>query len=156
MSISERAAVRFTRLEHGHLDALQAMELEAYPDPWTRGMFIQEIAKPAAYFCVAYVDDVIVGYAGFWLLIDEIHITKITVAEPWRGQGLGRVLLDHIMAVGHGRGGRTVRLEVREKNPVARSLYTTAGFEEIGIRKGYYTRTNEDAIVMVKHLPGAE
>jgi ribosomal-protein-alanine N-acetyltransferase len=156
MSISERAAVRFVRLAHEHLDALQHVEHEAYPDPWTRGMFVQEIAKPASYFCVAYLDDRIVGYAGFWLLIDEVHITKITVARPWRGQGLGRMLLDHIMVEGRARGGKTVRLEVREHNPIARALYQGAGFEEVGIRTGYYSRTNENAVVMVKQLPEAE
>lgn len=153
MSISERAAVRFARLSHDHLDLIETVEHEAYPDPWTRGMFVQEIAKPAAYFCVAFVGAELVGYAGYWLLIDEVHVTKITVAGPWRGQGLGRVLLDHIMLDGRARGGTNVRLEVRKSNLVARALYARAGFDEIGVRKGYYTQTNEDAIVMIKHLP---
>ncbi|MCA9002317.1 MAG: ribosomal protein S18-alanine N-acetyltransferase [Planctomycetes bacterium] len=146
------ASLRYVQIEKEHLPHLLPLEHEAYPDPWTQGMFHQEIRNGSSHFYLVFQGDTLVGYGGFWLLIDEIHITKLTVAPPHRGQGIGRRLMGFLEQCGWRAGGRVIRLEVRESNRAARRLYETLGFEEIGVRKDYYTVSRENAIVMAKDL----
>jgi ribosomal-protein-alanine N-acetyltransferase len=115
-------------------------------------MFRQEMTNRTSHFFVAFSGTELAGYAGFWLLVDEIHITKVTVAAPFRGQGFGRELMEHLFAHGRRLNATNVRLEVRESNLPARALYDSLGFESVGTRAGYYARTGEAAIVMVRPL----
>ena len=157
MSVSERT-VRFEPLDERHIARLLTIEEEAYPDPWTPGMFRQEMLNRTSHFYVAYVEEELVGYAGFWLLADEIHITKITVVSDCRRRGYGREILEHLCTTGVALGAYSVRLEVRESNEAARALYTSLGFQNVGIRRGYYARARESAVVMARALcePGQE
>ncbi len=152
MSISEERAVDYVRLCRDHLDALLELEQASYPDPWTMGMFQQEITGQSSHFFMALRGEAILGYGGFWMLMDEAHITKITVAQPWRGAGHGQAILEFLIARSIEYGAKTMRLEVRASNAVARSLYARNDFHEVGVRKGYYARSGEDAVVMVKYL----
>jgi len=152
MSVSEERAVSFQRICRDHTEALLAIEQEAYPDPWTPGMFGQEIIGPNSHFYVAERAGEIIGYAGFWLLLDEAHVTKVTVAEAYRGQGLGVVLMDYITERAIALGAKTMRLEVRASNAPAQRLYSGLNFAQAGVRKNYYARAGEDAVVMVRDL----
>lgn len=146
------AHLQFVRLQKEFLPDVLVLEHESYPDPWTQGMFHQEMRNGPSHFYLAYHEGVLVAYGGFWMILDEVHITKVTVAAPFRGQGLGRVFMTFLEERGLEAGGKVIRLEVRESNVAARSLYRTMGYEEIGIRKIYYAVSAENAIVMVKHL----
>lgn len=146
------ALLRYTRLQKEHLPEILALEHASYPDPWTQGMFHQEMRNGPSHFYLAFHEDELVAYGGFWMILDEVHITKITVAEPRRGQGLGRIFMTFLEERGIEAGGTTIRLEVRESNTPARSLYRSMGFEELGLRKNYYAASGEHAVVMVKHL----
>jgi [ribosomal protein S18]-alanine N-acetyltransferase len=150
MSVSSR--IDYVPLAPEHISHLLAIENEAYPDPWKQGMFRQEISNATSFFCVALREEEIVGYGGFWLMLDEAHITKVTVAEPWRGQGLGHELMVYLLEEALRRGAASARLEVREHNQPARQLYEQLGFRAVGLRKGYYAKTNENAVVMAKSL----
>lgn len=150
------AALFYVPLTKEHLPRVLPIEHEAYPDPWTQGMFHQEIRNGTSHFYLVFHEDTLVAYGGFWLIIDEIHITKLTVAPPYRGRGLGRTLMRFLEASGRAAGGREIRLEVRESNGAARRLYAALGFAEIGVRKRYYTACQEDAIVMAKTLDRPE
>lgn len=154
MTISRDIRLHLEPLALHHIPELLAIEHEAYPDPWTQGMFQQEITNRTSQFFVAFVDDALAAYAGFWLVVDEVHITKFTVAAPFRGRGYGRLLMEHLIELGLQLGGTTVRLEVRESNTPARKLYEDLGFEVTGIRKDYYSRSREAAVVMVKEIAG--
>lgn len=92
--------------------------------------------------------ETIVGFAGMWLMLDEAHITTICVAERFRGQGFGDVLLSEIMDQAVEIGARRVTLEVRVSNHVAQALYRKYGFTGEGIRRRYYSDNNEDALIM--------
>jgi ribosomal-protein-alanine N-acetyltransferase len=155
MSISERT-LRFEALHEHHIDQLLAIEEEAYPDPWTPGMFRQEMINRTSHFFVAYAEEELVGYAGFWLLADEIHITKITVLSKYRRRGHGREILQHLCAAGLGMGAQSVRLEVRESNEAAQALYNALGFQNVGIRRDYYARSRESAVVMARALDASD
>lgn len=152
MSISEKKIVRFLRLNAGHIETLLEIENEAYPDPWKHGMFRQEITNPTSFFCVVYMNGELAGYGGFWLMLDEAHITKVTIAQEFRRQGIGLELMRHLLREAIRQGANVARLEVREANLAARTLYEGLGFQEVGLRKGYYIKTNETAVVMVKTL----
>jgi ribosomal-protein-alanine N-acetyltransferase len=90
----------------------------------------------------------VLGYAGFWLLVDEAHICTIAVHPRWQGRGLGELLLasllDQSMQLSAGRA----TLEVRVSNNAALELYLKYGFEIVSRRKRYYTNNNEDAYIM--------
>jgi len=90
----------------------------------------------------------LLGYAGFWLLVDEAHICTIAVHPQWQGRGLGELLLVSLLEHGMRLGAGSATLEVRVSNSSARSLYEKYGFEIISRRKGYYTDNNEDAYIM--------
>lgn len=156
MTTSKQSTLVFVPLREDHLQAIMTIEEEAYPEPWTLGMFRGEIRNERSYFCVALAEEEIVGYAGFWLVLDEIHITSVTTVARLRDRGFGREQALHLLAVGEERGALAATLEVRESNRAARRLYDGLGFHPVGLRKGYYSKTNEDAIVMRKDLGEGE
>lgn len=153
MSVSESTILRFVPLQEDHLDEILDIEHEAYPEPWTVRMFRDEMRNERSHFHVALLEDRIVGYAGFWLVLDEAHITTVAVRDAWRGRGYGRQLLNHLLATAVEAGARRATLEVRVSNLKARNLYVSVGFRPVGLRKGYYPKNNEDAIVMLAELP---
>jgi ribosomal-protein-alanine N-acetyltransferase len=148
MSISPQTHLNYRPIEESHIQQLMGIELEAYPEPWTVGMFRDEIKNPHSHFHIAYEHELLVGYCGFWLLVDDAHITSITVAKPHRGKGFGRAQLEHLTLEARRLGAVKLSLEVRESNQNAIDLYTTSGFIRVGCRKGYYSRTGEDAVLM--------
>lgn len=142
----------YVPLGEEHLDQIMDIEVEAYPEPWSRSMFREEIRNDRSYFTAALRDGEFIGYSGFWLVLDEAHITSVTVARTFRGLGYGRAQTQHLLDVARDRGVRLVTLEVRDSNASARKLYESFGFTAVGVRKGYYSKTHEDAIVMTKEL----
>jgi len=99
-------------------------------------------------FLVAEADAQIVGYVVALEAADEGEILNLAVAEAGRRRGLGRALVEAIVAALTDRGVRQVFLEVRESNAPARALYAGFGFKEVGRRKAYYRRPVEDAMVL--------
>jgi ribosomal-protein-alanine N-acetyltransferase len=88
----------------------------------------------------------LVAVACGWLVVDELHITLVAVDPHWRRQGLGRRVLDQLLATGHRRGAGRATLEVACGNAPARGLYGSLGFTEAGVRRGYY-RNGDDALI---------
>ncbi len=152
MSIAPETRLRYETLNERYLPQLMEIEREAYPEPWTVGMFREEMRSRRSHFYLAFAAQRLVGYSGFWLVLDEAHITSLTVAREFRGCGYGREQLMHLLSVGEERGVRAFTLEVRESNEPARGLYESVGFRAVGLRKGYYSTTQEDAVVMLKEL----
>jgi len=90
----------------------------------------------------------IIGFAGFWIMADEAHITTIASRKAYRRQGIGELLLLSIIDRAAKLRARIVTLEVRASNIVAQSLYYKYGFNQVGLRRGYYMDNKEDAIIM--------
>jgi len=90
----------------------------------------------------------IVGFAGFWIMADEAHITTIASRKAYRRHGIGELLLLSIIDRAAKLRARIVTLEVRASNIVAQSLYYKYGFNQVGLRRGYYMDNKEDAIIM--------
>ncbi len=136
------------------LDAVMAIELQAYTYPWTRGNFADSLA--AGHVAEVALDDAghLAGYFVASLGAGEMHLLNLTVAPPRQGLGLGRWLLDAVVAEGRRRGQHTLWLEVRRSNQRALAVYRQRGFEEVGVRRGYYPAAGgrEDAVVMCLRL----
>lgn len=134
------------------LDQVLEIEKLCFPLPWSRESFLTELKNPLAQYIVAQEGFVLQGYAGVWLIFDEGHITNVAVHPRARGRKIGELLLANIIALASARGATAVTLEVRPSNNAALSLYRRMGFEEKGLRKGYYIDNGEDALIMVKKL----
>ena len=135
------------------LTAIQVIEREVYPQPWSINVFLNEIemAKQGQrYYIVAYRGGQLVGYAGMMVVMDEAHITNIATDPNRRRSGVGRRLLADLAWEARHRGCTGLTLEVRISNAAAQGLYHQFGFEPAGIRQKYYENT-EDAIVMWCH-----
>jgi ribosomal-protein-alanine N-acetyltransferase len=117
-----------------------------FADPWSTQDFRDCVSF--ALFLVAEADDNVVGYAVALEAADEGEILNLAVAEAGRRRGLGRALVEAIVAALSDRGVRQVYLEVRESNAPARALYSEFGFKEVGRRRAYYRRPVEDAMVL--------
>ena len=94
----------------------------------------------------------LVGFCGVWLVIDAAQITNVAVVESVRGQGVGEGLMREAMHIAKEANLDVMSLEVRISNAVAQNLYRKLGFQDGGIRKGYYTDNQEDALVMWVNL----
>jgi ribosomal-protein-alanine N-acetyltransferase len=131
------------------LDAVMAIERVNFPYPWTEGNFKDSMSS--GYICLVMEQpDQLVGYAVLMMVLDEAHLLNISVDKAYQGKGWGRYLLLHMMDVGRGKGGLNMFLEVRPSNHSALGLYESMGFNEMGIRPGYYPAHNgrEDAVLM--------
>jgi ribosomal-protein-alanine N-acetyltransferase len=115
--------------------------------PWSFESLKNELENKFCKYIVIKKDDVVIGYAGLWLIIDEAHITNIAVDPDYRGIGASNVLMDNIIKICVERNIPSITLEVRENNIVARNLYYKYGFIEEGLRKNYYGE-NQNAIIM--------
>ena len=98
------------------------------------------------------LDEVVIGFGGMWLIMDEIHITNVAVAPEHRGQGYSKTLINDMIKYAKEKGFQHMTLEVRVSNSVAIALYEKFGFESVGVRPKYYVDTGEDALVMWKSL----
>lgn len=143
--------VSLERMTLNDLDGVMAVEHTAFVTPWSRRAFVTELTENAyAQYIVAKMDGEVVGYAGMWLILDEAHVTNIAVHSRHRGKGIGERLMLELIAIAKANGCRRMTLEVRRSNLPAQQLYAKLGFEARGVRRGYYTDTREDAIVMWK------
>ncbi len=142
--------------------AVAAIEQATFSDPWSPDAFVQLVRNGGAFFTVAdrgAPDDSPhepIGYVVAWFVLDEGEIANVAVSAPARGQGVGAQLLDAALAEARRRGVVQVFLEVRESNTVARRLYASRGFLELGRRRRYYRHPVEDALVLRCALAAAE
>lgn len=136
------------------LPELLALEERCFDRPWPEGAFAQELALPYAQVWLAFDegDPRPLGYVDFWVIEGEISLLNVAVDPRARRRGLARQLLQVMEDEGRAVGGETVFLEVRRSNEGGLALYRSAGFQQIGIRKGYYAAEKEDAIVMSRSL----
>jgi len=129
-----------------------AIERAVFSDPWSANDFA-ECVRSAVPFLVAEEGGAVVGYAVAHCGADEGEILNLGVAPPHRRRGLGRALVERMLALLAARGAREVYLEVRESNAVARRLYQSLGFGEVARRARYYRRPVEDAVVLRAAIP---
>ena len=141
------------------IPAVVLLEAACFPgDPWSERLFGDAAAHPGTVFFVAefpapadaggICEATLAGYCILRTVLDEGSIDNICVAPAFRRQGIARALLEAAMKQAETEfGAETFTLEVRVSNEAARALYASLGFEEAGIRPGYYPHPREDAVI---------
>ena len=151
-SVSKKELLRLRTMTHADLKYVLEIERKNYQFPWEEDIFTD--CFKAGYSCwVCEYNDRILGYSLLSIAVGEAHILNISVHPAEQKQGIGRKMLEHLIDFSRGRA-ETIFLEVRPSNTHAIALYEDVGFNEIGIRKGYYPAVNgrEDAIMLALEL----
>lgn len=126
-----------------------AIERTVYPRPWSPSLFVSEMSSGRSRcYLVALGGRDVMGYAGLISYGDESHVTTIAVDPDQQRRKIGTRLLYELIRESQRMGAHAVSLEVRVTNWGAQRLYARFGFRPVGVRKGYYQETSEDALVM--------
>lgn len=139
----------FRPMQMSDLDDMMQIEPHIYSHPWSRGNFADSLhAGHSAW--VLESNRQLIGYALMMLVLDEAHLLNLSISKTYQKQGLGRLLLEHMIALAKRHGAANMFLEVRPSNISAIALYENIGFNEMAIRRGYYPAHNgrEDAVLM--------
>lgn len=151
-SVSKKDLMRIRTMTHADIPAVMVIERKNYPFPWSEDIFTD--CFKAGYRCwVCESQNKVVGYSLLSIAVGEAHILNISVDPAEQKQGIGRKMMENALDYARGRA-ETVFLEVRPSNIHAIALYENLGFNEIGVRKGYYPAENgrEDAIMLALQL----
>ena len=148
--MSERPLTWTIRLaERRDVPALLEIEEAQFPEPWSRGMLLDELGNVATRrYTVAVEGGVVLGYLGVMFVLDELHVNTIGVRRECEGRGVATSLLDEAWADAAARGVTRATLEVAVSNTRAQALYARYGFAPVGVRKNYYEKSHEDALVL--------
>ena len=140
------------------LDAVLAIELASFTNPWTRESIIWELEhSDVARIWVLREDRAPpIAFCSCWLIFSELHIHTMAVHPEHRQRGFGRVLLEAVLGEAAREGARSATLEVRASNEPAIKLYERAGFVVRGRRTGYYERPVEDALIFWRDTLSSE
>ena len=135
-------------------DCVQVAAIEAvsFSMPWSLAAFTDTVEKDNYRYIVAEEEGEILGYCGFIYVLDEAEIPNVCVKEAARQQGVGTKIMQRLLEDAKQLGITVLYLEVRKSNTAARRLYESLGFTMNGIRKNFYERPTEDAVLMSKTL----
>ena len=141
--------VHLTAMRRRDLKHIMEIERAVFPEPWSLNIFTSELAlRRGRAYKVARAGREVCGYVGVMFVDDEAHVTTIAVAPTYQRRGVGTVLMLEAARTSVDHGARNLSLEVAASNERAQALYRRFGFAPVGVRKGYYPLTGEDAFVM--------
>lgn len=148
-AVLDRSAPTFRAMREEDLDAIMEIELLGYAQPWTRGIF-QDCLR-VGYLCrVLEIDGAVQAYGIMSSGAGEAHVLNLCVRRQCQRQGLGRLMLEHLVDAARRLHVELMLLEVRPSNRSALGLYLSMGFSEVGVRRNYYPAKGgrEDALIM--------
>lgn len=142
-------------LSSNQLEQAVALDQLCFGGLWTLEGYQREIANPNSTLLIltipnaeSFDQEQIIGLGCYWAILEEAHITMLAVHPDFQGQGLGKLLIYHLLESAYQRQLERATLEVKATNEVALGLYTKFGFKIAGRRKGYYQDTGEDALIL--------
>lgn len=146
----EKFSVKILPMTKDDIDGILKIEEASYGEHhWSKDSFYSELNNQLArYFCAFDGNNNLLGYAGSWLIVDEAHVTNISVSPENRRKYIGEALLVAIIEACYKEMVKYLTLEVRVSNTPAIELYEKYAFKSLGTRKGYYQNNNEDALIM--------
>ena len=143
--------IEIIRMSREHLSAVAEIEQISFSDPWSVES-LELMLGEQAMGLVAIEDERVLGYVGMMCVLDEGQIINVATHPDSRRRGVGRALMIAIEQSAKERGIVFLSLEVRESNAAARSLYSSLGWVECGIRKNFYSKPTENACIMTKSI----
>ncbi len=136
------------RFKKEDISEVHKLEKLCFSEPWSENS-LELLLSGDNFGVVCELDGKTAAYGGMTCVLDEGAVTNIAVAPEYRRQGIGRAVVQAMLAEAEKRGLSSVFLEVRVSNEAARGLYLSEGFFECGVRKGFYKHPAEDALQMV-------
>lgn len=133
------------------LSLIKDILIDDFNDFWTYDVLQEELNNPNSEYFVAKLENNILGFAGIWKAVDDVHITDIVVKKSNRQTGIGSKLLEKLIQTAKSQNFNSITLEVNEHNQPAINLYLKYGFKNVGFRKKYYNN-KDNAIIMTKEL----
>ena len=133
-----------------HIASVARLERENFSLPWSENVLSSELKNPLSLWVVATNDGAVIGYVGAQIVPDEADMMNLAVDAQYRRQGIGKALVEHLVASLQERMVRSLTLEVRVSNAPAVSLYEGMGFLTVGRRPNYYQKPKEDAWILRK------
>jgi [ribosomal protein S18]-alanine N-acetyltransferase len=141
--------IELVRMRRRDLRRVMAIEHAVFPEPWSHAIFVSELAlRRGRAYRVAREGRETVGYVGLMFVDEEAHVTTVAVAPERQRRGVGTRIMLGAMRLALTEGAKRVSLEVAVGNQRAQALYRRFGFAPVGVRKGYYQATGEDAYLM--------
>ena len=147
-SKQEETEVMYRLMEQMDLDAVAAIEEECFSEPWSKEQISEAMKRPDYLYAVAEKEGSIVGYCAILQVAGEGQVTNVAVTRNCRGLHIGRELLRRAIEYSKKNGNQEFTLEVRKGNAPALAMYHAMGFSEAGIRKAFYRKPVEDAVLM--------
>ncbi|HDT13534.1 MAG TPA: ribosomal-protein-alanine N-acetyltransferase [Candidatus Aminicenantes bacterium] len=138
-------------MREADLAAVREIEVLSFSNPWSVNTFRGEIQNTGVSFPLVVVsrpDEEVVAYIIFWHIREDVQVNNIAVHPGRRGLGLAEAMMRYVIAKTRAAGAGFMTLEVRRSNAPALALYQKLGFEVLGTRKNYYTKPDEDALVL--------
>ena len=133
------------------LSLIKDILIDDFDDFWTYDVLQEELNNPNSEYFVAKLENNILGFAGIWKAVDDVHITDIVVKKSNRQTGIGSKLLEKLIQTAKSQNFNSITLEVNEHNQPAINLYLKYAFKNVGFRKKYYNN-KDNAIIMTKKL----
>lgn len=147
----EKSNIEVNQMSNDDLLVFKDSLLNEFDDFWTYSILKQEFDNENTTYIVAKDDDIIVGFAGILIIMDEANIMNIVTKKDKRKLGIGSLLLEKLIEISKIKKLKSITLEVNEKNIPAINLYKKYNFQQVGIRKKYYDNTDA-AILMTLYL----
>lgn len=142
--------MEYVRMSQRHVEQIAELEKLCFSTPWSENSICSELNNPLSCWIVALDGQTVAGYVGSQAVLGEADMMNLAVSPIYRRQGVGKrlveILIDHL----RGQGNHSLTLEVRASNEAAISLYERLGFCSVGRRPRYYSKPQEDALILRK------
>lgn len=139
------------RMEIEDAKEIEIIEKQSFALPWSKYEIEKTFLAGNNLFCIATIQGEVVGYIGMLMVLDEGNIINIAVKSDFRRCGIAKGLLVFLIAEAKKEEVKHITLEVRQSNAIAIKMYESLGFEAVGIRKNFYERPTENAVIMWKN-----
>ena len=151
----DKAKIRVRIAKSSDLDDIYELDMQTFAMPWSKEALSYDILEnDNAFVIVAEYEGEFAGYADIWTVLDEADLNSIAVRVDFRRKGIGDAIMLAMTEMLSASGVATINLEVRVSNMPAIKLYKKYGFNECGVRPGYYLDNGEDALIMKRETGG--
>ncbi|MEE9552874.1 MAG: ribosomal protein S18-alanine N-acetyltransferase [candidate division Zixibacteria bacterium] len=144
--------ITFRRMTENDLEKVSEIERDIFSDPWSYNAFKTDLNNDMAFPLVAEFENLVIGYTNLYIVAGEVQIGNFAVAQGYRKRGVGKKLMDQILSIANERKCDSIFLEVRDSNEPAKALYGSFGFQQVGLRRDYYTNPRESAVIMAREV----